>query len=218
MILTEKTEIRKAALTPDGDSFKMRVPVLQADVENANKRRYPFAVVKAAVEELRAKLQKRTTFGSTKHEDSLELDQVSHVIEDISLDEKGLATAIIRIFGTQRGKNLAAILNGGGALGVSARGVGDVKEGIVQAGYHLLGLDFVANPSFDFHVGKEAMVFESREVEEDDGAVTLEDLRSFGLVENDPLAEETLKARYNFALSAGYKGSFEKYRESLISK
>jgi hypothetical protein len=208
MLLTEKiTEIKHTSLTPDGDSFKMRVPVLQADIENANKRRYPFAVVKAAVEEMRAKLRKRTAYGSTRHEKDLDVDAISHIIEDLELDEKGLASAIIRIFPTARGKNLAAIIRGGGALGVSARGFGDVDEkGIVKPGYRLAGVDFVTDPSFNFHVGKECAMFESREVE-DDGAVT-----------EKPLTKEQLADRYLFALSAGYKGTFEQYREILNSK
>ena len=78
MILTEKTsEIKHTQLTPDGDSFRMRVPVLQSDQPNLNKRTYPLAVVKAAIEDLKVKLQKRTAFGSTKHEKDLEVDAVS---------------------------------------------------------------------------------------------------------------------------------------------
>ena len=220
MLLNEKiTELKKAALTPDGASFKMRVPVLQADQPNLNRRTYPLSVVKAAVEDLRAKLKKRTAFGSTKHEDALELDQVSHVVEDISLDEKGLASAVVRIFNTQRGRNLAAIIKGGGSVGVSARGQGEVKEGVVQTGYKLLGVDFTLDPSFSFKVNKECAMFESREVEEDDDTVTEEQLKEFGLIENEPiLTKEQLADRYFFALSAGFRGTFAQYCESLNSK
>ena len=119
---TNKIELRK--LDPDGDSFRMRVPVLSSDQPNLNKRTYPFAVVKAAVEALKAKLQTRSAFGSTRHEKDLEIDAVSHTIEDIELDDKGTASAVVRILGTARGKNLASIIKGGGSLGVSARGEG----------------------------------------------------------------------------------------------
>ena len=221
MLLKEQiAEVKHTSLTPDGDSFRMKVPVLQADQPNLNRRTYPFSVVQAAVEDLRAKLKKRTAFGSTKHEKDLEVDAVSHIIEDIELDEKGLASAIIRIFPTQRGKNLAAIVRGGGALGVSARGFGDVDErGNVKPGYRLAGVDFVTDPSFNFHVGKECAMFESREVEEDDGTVTEEQLKEFGLIENELiLTKEQLADRYFFAMSAGYRGTFQQYLESLNSK
>jgi hypothetical protein len=226
MILNEKiSELKKVAFTPDRDSLRLKVPVLQADVENANKRRYPMKVVQDAVEELRAKLKKQTAFGSTRHEKDLEVDQVSHMLESVSLDEKtGLVTAILRIFGTTKGRNLASILRGGGALGVSARGVGETKkEGkveVIQPGYRLLGVDFTLDPAFSFHVGKEAMVFESRSVEEDDGAVTEKELMEMGAepFEYGALTKEQLTDRFFFALSAGYKGTFQQYCESLHSK
>lgn len=215
MLLNEKiTEVKHTQLTPDGDSFRMKVPVLQSGVKNMNSRTYPLAVVKAAVEELRAKLKKRTAFGSTKHEKDLEVDAVSHYIEDIELDEKGMATAVLKILPTTKGKNLSAIIRGGGSLGVSARGFGDVDEsGNVKPGYRLAGVDFVMDPSFSFRVGKECAMFESREVEED--TVTDEQLDAMGAEPFEyPLSEEAIKQRYDNAVRlAGYKGDFKSYRK-----
>jgi len=222
MLLTERTtEIKHTQLTPDGDSFKMRVPVLQADVENANKRRYPFAIVKKAVEELKAKLQKRSAFGSTRHEKDLEVDQVSHYVEDIELDDKGVAHAILKILPTQRGRNLAAIIKGGGAVGVSARGFGDVDEkGQVKPGYRLAGVDFTLDPSFSFRVGKECMMFESRtEEEETDPAILA--AKGFKTIEEMDKAREQdeeagLRLKYQVAVrQANFQGSFDEYREAL---
>jgi len=217
MELREQNEIKLRKLDQDGDAFRMKVPVLQADVENANKRRYPFAVVKKAVEELKAKLQKRSAFGSTRHEKDLEVDQVSHYVEDIELDKEGTAFATLKILPTQRGRNLAAIIRGGGGVGVSARGTGDIKDGIVQAGYKLLGVDFTLDPSFNFRVGKECLMFESRTEEETDGEVTLEELKKMGLIDEGgkELTEDVLKAKYRFAIEAGFKGDFEQYKSIL---
>jgi len=222
MILTEKTsEIKHTQLTPDGDSFRMRVPVLQADAPpNANKRTYPFAVVKAAVEALKAKLQTRSAFGSTRHEKDLEIDQVSHTIEDIELDDKGMASAVLRILGTQRGKNLAAIIRGGGSLGISARGFGDVDEkGSVKPGYRIAGVDFTLDPSFNFIAGKECVMFESRSEEENDGAVSLAELEKMGLINEGELTkvdEETvLRLKYITAQQAGFQGSEAEYRATF---
>jgi len=222
MILTEKTsEIKHTQLTPDGDSFRMRVPVLQADAPpNANKRTYPFAVVKAAVEALKAKLQTRSAFGSTRHEKDLEIDQVSHTIEGIELDDKGEASAVLRILGTTKGKNLAAIIRGGGSLGISARGFGDVDEtGSVKPGYRIAGVDFTLDPSFNFRAGKECVMFESRSEEDDNsGAVTLKELQEMGLVDEKPKTEADLKAKYRFAIEAGYKGTLEQYSKDVLKK
>ena len=221
MKLIETDEVKLRTLTADGDSFRMKIPVLAAGITNQNKRCYSLQVIKRAVEELKGRLKKRSTFGSTSHVKDMELDQVSHVVEDVELDEKsGVANAIVRILGTTKGKNLAAIIKGGGAVGVSARGMGDVDEkGNVKDGYKLLGVDFCLNPSFAFHVNRAAM-FESQQIEENDGAVTLSELEKMGLVEDAPkeLSEEDLKAKYDFALQAGYRGSLEQYRAILSTK
>lgn len=218
--LIETDEIKLRTLTQDGDSFRMKIPVLASGVKNGNGRTYGLSVIKKAVTELKARLAKRSTFGSTAHVKDMELDQVSHVVESIDLDEKsGVANAIVRILGTTKGKNLAAIIKGGGAVGVSARGMGDVDEkGNVKDGYKLLGVDFCLNPSFAFHVNK-AMVFESLQTEDNEGAVTLDELEAMGLVDQAPVVEEVvLQKRFNFALAAGYKGTLEQYKESLKEK
>jgi hypothetical protein len=203
MQLIETDEVKLRTLTADGDSFRMKIPVLAAGVMNGNKRTYGLSVIKKAVNELKARLAKRSTFGSTSHVKDMELDQVSHVVEDIELDEKsGVANAIVRILGTTKGRNLAAIIKGGGAVGVSARGAGDVDEkGNVKDGYKLLGVDFCLNPSFAFHVNRAAM-FESQSVEDGPKELTEDDLRE----------RWTQAVRF-----AGYKGTLEQYLQSVHS-
>ena len=212
MNLIETDEVKLRKLTADGDALRMKIPVLAAGITNQNKRCYSLQVIKAAVNELKGRLAKRSTFGSTSHVRDLELDQVSHTVEDIELDDKGVAHAIVRILGTQKGKNLQAILAGGGAVGCSARGAGDVDEkGNVKDGYKLLGVDFCLNPSFAFHVNRAAM-FESASLEEDE-PVTLAELETMGLIDEKPKTEADLQARYYAAIQAGYKGDFAAYKD-----
>lgn len=212
--LIETDEVKLRTLTQDGDSLRLRVPVLQAGVKNLNKRTYSLGVIKQAIQELKGRLSKRSTFGSTSHVKDMELDQVSHVVEDVELDEKGVAHAVLKILNTTKGKNLAAIIKGGGAVGISARGTGDVdKDGNVKEGYKLLGIDFTLSPSFGFRANK-AMVFESLQTEENDGAVTLEELEKFGLEPLEPVKEDILRQRYESAVRlAGYKGTFASYKK-----
>lgn len=207
MQLIETDEVKLRNLTADGDSFRMRVPVLQAGVRNANKRQYSLSVIKQAIADLKVRLNaRRTSYGSTSHVKDMGVDEVSHLVEDVELDEKtGIASAIVRILPTTKGRNLSAIIKNGGAVGVSARGAGDVDaDGTVKEGYKLLGIDFTLAPSFNTFADK-AMVFESRELEDDDGAVT-------------PLTEVQKADRFLLALSAGYRGSFQKYCEDVLSK
>ena len=226
MNLTETDEVKLRKLTADGDSFKIKVPVLAAGVLNTNKRCYSLQVIKAAVNELKGRLAKRSTFGSTSHVKDMELDQVSHVVEDIELDDKGVANAVVRILGTTKGKNLTAILNGGGEVGVSARGIGETDErGNVKDGYRLLGVDFTLSPAFPFHVSKAAM-FESAPLEENEtdpavlaakGYATIEELneamKAGVITEADP--EKILRLKYITARQAGFDGSAEDFRKTF---
>ncbi len=205
MKLIETDEVKLRTITTDGDSIRLRVPVLQSGIKNSNRRTYSFEVIKQAIADLKGRLSKRTTYGSTSHERDLEVDKVSHIVEDVELDEKtGTAHAVIRILPTAKGRNLSAIIRGGGAVGVSARGAGEVDEGgNVKPGYRLLGIDFTLSPSFNTFANKE-MVYESRElIEEDDGLV---------------LTEAQKADRFLLALSAGYRGTFRQYCEDVLSK
>lgn len=220
MKLLETLEFKFPKLTGQEDGFRMRFPFLHSGIQNANKRTYSLAIVKKAIGELKAKLSRRGTFGSTSHPKEFEVDDVSHVIEDVSVDDKGTAWADVKVLPTTKGRNLMAILKGGGRLGVSARGTGDVKDGLVQDGYSLHGVDFVTDPSFDIRVGAEAM-FESRSEEDNNsGAVTLEQLEKWGLVDEGgkELTEEAIRQRYHFAIEAGFKGSLEEYSKIASSK
>lgn len=179
------------------DSLMLEFVFMTADEVNLNKRVYPFKVVKKAIEKASTRLAKGATlFGAAAHpEKTLELDSVSHFLTKLWLQSK-TAFAEAKIVPTTSGKNLSAILKAGGKLGVSARGVGNVKtdkSGIstVQEDYELLSVDFVVSPSFNtFASIREETLFESI---------------GFGY---GRLSEADLKVRYYRALEAGYKGSF----------
>jgi hypothetical protein len=75
-------------------------------------------------------------------------------------------------------------------------------------------VDFCLNPSFAFHVNREAMFESAPEVEENDGAVSLAELVEMGLVDEKPKTEADLQARYYVAIQAGYKGDFAAYKDA----
>lgn len=220
MLLNETTELKAPKLTNQDGAFRMKIPFLIPDVKNDNGHIYPKALIKRAVERLKAKLGKRSTYGSNFHPAEISLDDVSHLIEDAEVDEKGVAVATVKVLPTQKGKNLAAIIGNGGSIGVSARGVGnEEKDGTIKDDYEILGIDFVLSPAFPLMVNKKA-VFESRQIEDESGTVSLLELEQMGLVEDgqQKVEEEILKRRWQFAIEAGFRGTFEKYRESLSSK
>jgi len=198
MELRETVETIKKWNT-DGD-LTMKVPVLVAGRKNRNGRTYPIEVVRAAVAELKPKLAKGSTLGSTAHKKSMEVDDVSHIIEDLTL-EKDTLHATIRILPTARGKNLMAILKHGGSLGLSTRGQGDTTaDGVVKEGYKLLGIDFTTSPSFDTYTNQ--AMFESAPI----GKIEV-------IHETIMPSEAEIKRRYEFAKSQGIvKTSFEQYK------
>jgi hypothetical protein len=214
MLLNETTELKSPKLVKQDDAFRMKIPFLIPDVKNDNGHIYPKALIKRAVEKLKAKLGKRSTYGSNFHPAEISLDDVSHLIEDAEVDEKGVAFATVKVLPTQKGRNLSAIVNNGGSIGVSARGVGgEEKDGTIKDDYEILGIDFVLNPAFPLMVNKKA-VFESKQI--DDEAISLEQLEKLGLIEDGQAKVEgsILRQRYDNAVRlAGYKGDLESYRK-----
>jgi len=166
-----------------------------ADLKNANKRTYPMAVFSKGIMEAQAKIEKGSSlFGSCDHKDVMGIADISHRLTKLSIQGKdGIAECAV--LKTAKGNDLIAIVKGGGVLGASMRGIGSVKEGIVQDDWKLEGVDMVLGPSFDVHVSS-ANVFESEEL-------------------SPELITEGLEGRYAMALKAGFKGSLKDYMDGM---
>lgn len=221
MELIEKVEILEKAnrtLTQDDQALLIKFRLMGAEEKNENDRLYPRPVLAKAVEDLKARLAKRkASFAMNGHLDDENVDDVAAVLCDVEMVNNDVfATA--KILPTVRGKNVQALIKHGAAVGVSAKATGRVENGIVQPGLVLRGFDFCLAPGFGTYADKSS-ILESVEVpdEDDAGAVTEEQLREFGLVE-DGLTEQNLKARWQFALSAGYKGTLEEYSKTVLNK
>ena len=215
----------KLKATKDGEAFLMRFPFLYAGVKNANAREYPAETIKKAIAKLKDRLTRRSAYGAAGHPKEMEVDDVSHQIVDVDVDEKGNAMATVKVLPTIKGRNLGIIIKNGGSLGVSSRGSGDVKDGVVQDNLEIAGVDFVLSPSFNIHVGKEAM-FESAPLTEDgtDPAVLAakgfksldelnEAMKAGGVTEVD--VEKILRLKFISAQQAGFTGSAEDFRKTF---
>ena len=182
--------------SPDG-TMRLRFPFIVANQLNNNSRRYSRSVLENAFRNLDEKIHRGQVFGSDRHPDKIELDDVSHLFEGLELDSSGTGWVTCKILDTRRGKNLMAIIRNGGHVGVSARGRGTTKNvgGVdeVQSDYQIEGVDFLAgNPSFDVHAGAEH-IFESAAPEKN-------------------LLTETLRVRYWDAVRiSGFRGTMEDY-------
>jgi hypothetical protein len=128
---------------------------LQSEIANKNSRRYPKQVMQREVKRyMKEYVEANRAFGELGHPEgpSINLDRVSHMI--VSLKEDGnnyIGRA--KIMNTPMGNIARNIIECGGKLGVSSRGLGSLKttsEGIneVQDDFFLAtAADIVADPS-----------------------------------------------------------------------
>lgn len=123
---------------------------MMGDAENRNKRNYPVQEIAKAVESLQESIKNKQCFGELDHPlDSriaIELKNVSHMFESLSMNGSN-AHGRIKILETPMGLIASKILEGGGRLGVSSRGTGDVMEGGVVKNFQCSCIDLVATPS-----------------------------------------------------------------------
>jgi hypothetical protein len=97
----------------------------------------------------------KRAFGELNHPDGpqINLERVSHIIEKLEMKNDGTVWGRSRVLNTPMGDIVRGILEGGGSLGVSTRGLGSLKPGQnglmeVQNDFRLVtAADVVADPS-----------------------------------------------------------------------
>jgi hypothetical protein len=129
-------------------------PFLQTEVKNRNGRVYKRNTMLNEVKRYTENyINKNRAFGELGHPDtpSINLDRVSHMIVDLH-QEGNDWIGKAKILDTPMGNIARQIIEGGGQLGVSSRGMGSLKnEGgvnVVQDDFYLAtAADIVADPS-----------------------------------------------------------------------
>lgn len=130
-------------------NFYIKGPFLQAEVFNGNKRSYPKAIIEREVTlHHEKKIKENRALGELGHPPSSEinLDRVSHLIKELRMDGN-TAFGKAQILDTPCGKIAKSLMEANVKLGVSSRGVGSLKNGIVQNDYRLICVDIVSDPS-----------------------------------------------------------------------
>lgn len=135
-----------------------------AETKNINGRIYPRSVIETAVKDLVENwVNKNRSFGELEHpkdytniNPSESADRLVKLYQDPENDNAWIGESVVLasdpafgIHGTPKGDILAAILQHGGQIGRSTRGVGDFDEstGIVKDGYRIICIDSVVDPS-----------------------------------------------------------------------
>ena len=154
---------------------------MQSEVKNRNGRVYPFPVLEKEVNRYNKQyVNENRAFGELGHPDgpTVNLERASHMITSLKPDGKnfiGQAT----ILKTPMGKIVENLMDAGGKLGVSSRGMGSLEQkngaNYVKNDFYLAtAADIVADPSAPnaFVQG----IMEGKEWVWDNGALVEEEL------------------------------------------
>lgn len=129
-------------------NFYIEGVFLQSEIKNRNGRVYPKSVMDSAVNQYRKTyMENGRAFGELSHPDSpqINLDRVSHLITDLKEDGNNYYGKA-KILKTPNGNIVRGIMEGGGKLGVSSRGMGSLSE---KNGTKYVGSDFMIATAAD---------------------------------------------------------------------
>ena len=162
-------------------TYKIKGVFMQSEVKNRNGRVYPFPVLEKEVNRYNKDyVNENRAFGELGHPDgpTVNLERASHMITSLKPDGKnfiGQAT----ILKTPMGRIVENLMDAGGKLGVSSRGMGSLEQkngaNYVKNDFYLAtAADIVADPSAPnaFVQG----IMEGKEWVWDNGALVEEEL------------------------------------------
>ena len=119
-------------------------------VKNENRRIYSKENYGMMVENLQKVIATEGLLGELEHPDSMNinLNNVSHKIESIEMNEDGTITGTILLLDTAKGKDAKAIVAGGVPLYISSRGAGSIDESGHVTLSTIKTYDLVGTPGF----------------------------------------------------------------------
>lgn len=126
---------------------------MTAEEKNKNGRFYKKDILENEVSRyLREVVNAKRAFGELNHPSgpTINLDRVSHIITELKWDGN-FVNGKAKITSTPMGEIARGLLESGGQLGVSTRGMGSLKEQngvmVVQSDFKLSTVDIVSDPS-----------------------------------------------------------------------
>ena len=162
-------------------------------IKNGNNRIYEKSNYGKMVNILQEQMKTEAVLGELEHPNTMNitLENVSHKIEEITMNEDGTITGTIRLLDTPKGKIARAIIEGGCPLYISSRGAGSIDESGHVTLTMIKTYDLVGTPGFSqakltlksgqkFESLNESldtpawMIVESEEEEKKDGAIKLD--------------------------------------------
>ena len=137
-----------------GKSYKIKGIFMQGDIKNRNGRVYPVEVLKDEIDRYNQKfVSKKRAYGELGHPEgpTVNLDRVSHMVTSLKQDGSNFIGEA-KVMDTPMGKIVKNIMDEGGTLGVSSRGMGSLEQkngaNYVKKDFMLAAAaDIVADPS-----------------------------------------------------------------------
>ena len=135
-------------------NYKLKGVFMQSEIKNRNGRVYPFEVLDKEVKRYNKEfIEQNRAYGELGHPDgpTVNLDKVSHMVTSLKPDGKNFIGEA-KVMGTPMGEIVKNIMDDGGKLAVSSRGMGSLtkKNGAnyVNDDFYLAtAADIVADPS-----------------------------------------------------------------------
>ena len=150
----EEVEYITEAKEGGGKNYKIKGIFLQADIKNRNGRVYPMEVLEKEVGRYNKKfINEKRAYGELGHPEgpTVNLERVSHMVTELYPDGKNFIGEA-KIMETPMGKIVKSLMDEGGKLGVSSRGMGSLDQrngaNYVRDDFYLAtAADIVADPS-----------------------------------------------------------------------
>jgi len=121
-----------------------------AEVENNNNRKYSKSILEREIKKLHEqKITNKSCFGELNHppKPEISLDRVAVMVEDLEWKNNDVYGRA-KVLKTPMGDIVKTLIDEGGNVGISSRGLGTVsKEGWVNEDFNLITYDVVSNPS-----------------------------------------------------------------------
>ena len=116
---------------PRGAKYVARGEFARSDRATENKRLYPHSLWERELGRMGKQLQEMKVYGELDHpmDGRTQLKRASHIVTDLHLEGE-IVVGTAYILDTDQGRNLKAILDAGGAVGVSSRGFGTTKPNL----------------------------------------------------------------------------------------